>query len=147
MNVVAVDPKWKEKKKKPTTLSFNYILQFKLGNKNTKKGKEIKNGDSRPHATVTWPGVTSLEPEQASVSRLKALGAGGAGSRKCAPYNGPRGPLAICMSTQSPDPGGPTCREIMPTSPPKWWSLWAGKALHGPLGTVCPLFPNSSLCP
>ena len=56
---------------------------------------------------MTWPGVTSLEPEQASVSRLKALGAGGAGSRKCAPYNGPRGPLAICMSTQSPDPGPP----------------------------------------
>ena len=38
MNLVAVDPKWKKKKKNnPTTLSFHYILQFKLWNKNTEK--------------------------------------------------------------------------------------------------------------
>ena len=44
----------------------------------------------------------------------------------------------------------PTCRETTPTSttsPPKWWSLWAGKALHGPLGTICPICWISQLQP
>ena len=98
---------------------------------------------------MTWPGVTFLEPEQALLSKLEGLGADRAGSmwQKRAPYDGPGGRLAICMSAQSTDPGGLSCRETTPTSPQKWWSLWAGKALHGPLGTVCPLFPNSSLRP
>ena len=59
VNQVAVDPKGK--KKNPTTLSFNYMCQFKLGNKSIKKESERLTLLPSGHGDLD--GVTSLKPE------------------------------------------------------------------------------------
>ena len=139
MNIVAVDPKWKGKK---LTTVIQLYTPIQIREEKYKKGKEIENGDSRSHAAVTWPGVTSLEPEQASVSRLKALGEGGAGGRKRAPYDGPRGPLAICTSTRSPDPGGLSCRKTTPLHPQNGGASGLEKLCTVPWAPCVPYFPT-----
>ena len=145
MNQVAVDPKGK--KKKPTTLSFNYICQIKIANKGIKKESErltlLPSGHGDPD------GVTSLEPEVVLVPRLEGLSADGAGSvwQEVLPHNGPGVPPALCMSYQSADAGGTSCRETKPTSPKNWWSLQAETGLQGPLATLCPLGWGSYLQP
>ena len=142
MNQVPVDPKGEKKKKKnnnDTIWSFNYICQFKLGNKSTKKESERLTLLPSGHSDVD--GVTSLEHELVSVPRLEGLSADGAGSmwQEMWPHDGPGVPPALCMSYQSPDESGPSCWETKPTSPKNWWSLWAATGLQGPLATVYPL--------
>ena len=80
INLVAVDPKWKKKKKPTPQPCHSTIYSNSNYGIKTQKRKEIKNGDSCPQIIVTWRGVTSLEPEQASVSRLEGLGADRGGS-------------------------------------------------------------------
>ena len=56
-------------------------------------------------------------------------------------------PLAICLNPHLPDPGGPPAEEPSLYHPKNQWSLWAGKALQTPLGTVWPLGWGSHLQP
>ena len=88
VNQVAVDPKKKKKKKKtPATLSFNYMLQFKLGNESTKQASERLTLALRPrrhrrcHIPGTWAGGTQAGGNR----RLEGLNAEelGACGRKC----------------------------------------------------------------
>ena len=137
---------WSKRKKNNnnnTIWSFNYIRQFKLGNKSTKKESErltlLTSGHGDPD------GVTSLENELVSKT----------GESHCRqilwqemwPHDGPWIPPALHMSTQSPEAGEPTCWETKPASPNNWWSLWAATGLQGPPATVCPLGWASYLQP
>ena len=85
---------------------------------------------------MTWAGIISLEPKQASVPKVECCGAEEAGRMRQAmcPHNGPGVPLAFRLSPQSRDPGGPSRREIKPTASKKRWNLWAGGALKCSLG-------------
>ena len=128
-------------------MSFNYIRQFKLGNKSIKKESERLTLLPSGHGDLD--GVTSLKPELVLVPWPEGLSADGAGSmcQEMWPHNGPGVPPSLCMSTQSPDAGGTSCRETKPTSPKNWWSLQAGTGLQGPLATLCPLGWGSYLQP
>ena len=93
------------------TLSFNYICQFKLGNKSTKKESErltlLPSGHGDPD------GVTSLENELVSVPRLEGLSADESCGRKltpqwtwsasCPPHEHPisRGRQALLLRNQA----------------------------------------------
>ena len=136
-----------KKQKTPTILSFKYVHQFKLGNKSVKKDSEMLTLLSSGHGDLN--GVTSLKPELVLVPWLEGLSAYGAGSmyQEMWPHNGPGVSPSLCMSTQSPDTGRTASREIKPTAPKNWWSLWAGTCLQGPLATVCSLGWGSYLQP
>ncbi|MDP0989544.1 hypothetical protein Q6249_28320, partial [Klebsiella pneumoniae] len=62
----------------PITLSFNYIHQFKLGNKSIKEESERLTLLPSGHGDLDI--VTSLEPELVSFPRLEGLIADEAGS-------------------------------------------------------------------
>ena len=113
----------------------------------------IRKADSCPQTTVTqmvshpW----NMGWGDSSWRELKPGGAQcrGAGSmwQEMWPHDGPGVPPALCMSPQSPDAGGTSCRETKPASPKNWWNLWTGTGFQGPLACLCPLGWGSYLQP
>ena len=71
------------------------------------------------------------------------------------PAHGPGLRVSLCMGLQPPQPphpGGSSGSKTMAAAPKGWWSLWAGRALKSPLGSMSPGggAPTSSLplgCP
>ena len=119
----------RSKKRKENTHNLIIQLHTAIQTGEWKYKTGIRKADSCPQATVTqmvshpW----NLSWRDSSWREPKTRGAQcrGAGSmwQEMWPHDGPGLPPALCMSPQSPDAGGTSCRETKPTSPKNWWNL------------------------
>ena len=101
-------------------------------------------------AIVTWAAVTSLKPGQACFPRMDCHGADGAGESVPASEPCPMGLESLLPSAQAHSlqiqEGPPAVKLCLLQQ--RIWSLWAGRALKSPVGSMSPGgVPTSSLLP
>lgn len=118
------------------------------------RNKSIKKESERltllPSGHGDLDGVTSLKPELVWSHdwRASVWMELGACARKCDPTVDLGCLPSLCMSTQSPDAGGTSCRETKLTSPKGGGaSRDLNTDLQGPLATLCSLGWDSYLQP